>query len=154
MYFLYKIAKHSFGNFKVGYDPVFEWPNSNDASGGATQHALGFSAHRQDAFAAALIFLLHGDDRRLITDNSLVFYINKRIGGPKVDCEIVGKDAEKGIEHQATPYLDTKTARLGSIAERAISRNIIKTKEKWRAGKIVSVAMTSSFTYYIFGVFR
>jgi hypothetical protein len=33
----------------------------------------------------------------------LVFDVNQRVGGSKIDREIVGKDAKEGIEHQQAP---------------------------------------------------
>ncbi|CAB4671555.1 unannotated protein [freshwater metagenome] len=62
MNFLNEVSKHAFGRVEVGDDTVLERADSDDIARGATDHALGFRANRQDAAGV----VVDGDDRWLI----------------------------------------------------------------------------------------
>ena len=49
MNFLNEVSKHAFGSVEVGDNAVLERADSDDVARGATDHALGFGANRQDA---------------------------------------------------------------------------------------------------------
>src|SRR5207249_7394400 len=73
-----EMVQHFFGVFEIGDDTVLHGTDGDDVAGSATQHLLGFLAHR--LHLASL--LVHGDDRRLANHDSLSFGVNQSIGGP------------------------------------------------------------------------
>src|SRR5207248_6242199 len=96
MHFLNKVAEHRFGDLEVSNYAIFHGPNGHDVSRGAAQHPFGLFADGQDVGGARL----NSDHGRLAEDNSLVTYIDQRVGCAQIDANIVGKQALKLREHE------------------------------------------------------
>ena len=91
-----EMAKHGFGHFKVGDDPILHGADSLDVARGTPEHTLGVLTDGQHHAVAARV-LLDGDDGGFAQDDALPLHIHAGIGGPQVDGEIVGKRAENKI---------------------------------------------------------
>jgi hypothetical protein len=66
---------------------------------GSTQHIFGFHADSDDDFAASGGFVLHCDDRWLVENNAALANVNQRVGGSKIDLEVIGEITSKAFEH-------------------------------------------------------
>src|SRR5208337_182855 len=86
-----EIVEHLLGDFEVRDDAVFQGANGDDVAWRAPQHILGFASHRLD-FSADLI---DGDDGGFVNHNALAPRENKGVGGPKVNREVGGENAEQ-----------------------------------------------------------
>ena len=95
-----KCLEHLLGHGEVGDHAVLHRPDGDDVAGRATQHALGLEAHGRDrARATRAAVLADRDHRGLVQDDALPARIDQRVGGAKVDRQIVGKDAAQAFEH-------------------------------------------------------
>src|SRR5262249_60940493 len=93
-----EVAQHRLRDLEVSDDAVLERPDGVDVAGRAPEHALGLGADREDAARGAIV-LLHGDDRRLVADDSLALHVYERVRRPEIDREIVREQAEEAIEY-------------------------------------------------------
>src|SRR4030095_7435363 len=105
MHFLDKVTEHRLGNLKISDHSVLHRADSHDVSRGAAQHPLGLFAYGQDVGGSRL----DGDHRRFAQDYPLVPDINERVGGAKIDANVVGKEAFKLRKHAA----DLTAGRVG-----------------------------------------
>ena len=60
---------------------------------------FGFDADRDDDLAAARGLVLHCDDRRLVEHDAALAHVDQRIGGSKIDGEVIGEITSKAFEH-------------------------------------------------------
>ena len=105
-----EVAQHRLGDFEVGDDTVFERADGDDAPRRAAEHPFGFSANGKHFLAAAPVTLLHRDYGGFVANDPLVFYVDQSVGCPEINGQVVGENAEKGIEHQKTPCFMRSTA--------------------------------------------
>ena len=95
-----KCLEHLLGHGEVGDHAVLHRPDGDDVAGRAAEHALGLEAHGRDrARAARAAVLADRDHRRLVQHDALAARIDQRVGGAKVDRQIVGEDAAQAFEH-------------------------------------------------------
>ena len=57
----------------------------------------------------AFVSLLHGDHRRLVTHDALVFNVNQGVSCPQINREIVGKDADEAAPTSQAPFCAQKS---------------------------------------------
>src|SRR6266581_7954631 len=100
-----------------------------------TEHSLRFSADREHLFAATLVSLFHGNHGRFVANDSLVLDIDQGVGGPEINRKIIRKDAEKGIEHQKTPFTSRANRKSGSE----------KITDLVRASKVIEKSRKNAF---------
>ena len=60
---------------------------------------LASTPDRDDDFAAARGFVLHCDDRGLIEHDAALAHVDQRVGGSKIDREVIGEITSKAFEH-------------------------------------------------------
>ncbi len=70
-----------------------------DRARGTTQHGFGLVAHGQQR----VILLADGNHRWLIEENAFTADVDKRIGGPEIDREVIRHHAGKSTKEHARP---------------------------------------------------
>ncbi len=106
-----EIRQHLLGHVGVIDDTVAHWTDRYNISGRPAQHFFGFMANRQNLVG----FLVYRNDRRLVYDDPLASYINKRIGRSKINRKILRKEPEQAgqqrqwnlLKHSLDQVLDT-----------------------------------------------
>src|SRR5439155_813868 len=68
----------------IAADPVAERPRGDNLSGGPSDHAFGFLAHRDDL---AIVRPL-GDHGRLAQDDALALDVDQRVGRPQINPQV------------------------------------------------------------------
>ena len=99
VHLLDEVLQHLLGVGEVGDHAVLHRPHRGDVAGRAAEHVLGFGADRDDDLAAARRFVLDRDHRRLVQHDAAVADVDQRVGGAKVDREIVGEITAQAFEH-------------------------------------------------------
>ena len=90
MHFLYELLEHLLGNREVRDYPVLHRPDRSDVARRTPQHLLCFETDFLDRFLAArTTFLLDGDNRRLVENDTLTSNIDQRIRRTQIDSNIV-----------------------------------------------------------------
>ena len=97
VYFGNKVAQHGFGDFKIRDNAVLHGADGVDIARGTAEHALGVGTHGQDHVVAAVVFF-YGHHGRFAQDNAFALYIHAGVGGAKVNGQVIGKNAQKGIK--------------------------------------------------------
>jgi len=93
--------QHLFGHREVGNDAVLQRPDCRDVPRRAAQHVLGFQADGFDNPAAPTAVLAYGYYGWLVEDDSVAAGIDKGIGRPEIDRQIVREVPEDVFEHAA-----------------------------------------------------
>jgi hypothetical protein len=96
MHLLNKMTQHRFSNLEISDDAVFHGPNGHDISRGASQHAFGFFAYRQDVGGTGL----NGYHGGFSQDYPSIPYVNEGIGRPKINSNVIGKQAFNLRKHE------------------------------------------------------
>ena len=91
-----EMTQHRFRHFEVRDDAVFQWTHRHDVCRRATEHALGFVAHREDLVRAGL----HRHDRWFAQNDPLILYVNESVGRAEIDSDVAREPAEKSVEHE------------------------------------------------------
>ena len=99
VHLLDEVLQHLLGVGEVRDDAVLHRTHRGDVARGAAQHVLGFHADRDDDLAAARRFVLHCDDRRLVEHDAALAHVDQRVGGSKIDREVIGEITSKAFEH-------------------------------------------------------
>jgi len=79
-----EVREHGSGGIEIGDDPVAERPRGDNLSGGPSDHAFGFLAHRDDL---AIVRPL-GDHGRLAQDDALALDVDQRVGRPQINPQV------------------------------------------------------------------
>jgi len=97
-----EITNHRFSNFKIRNHPILHGTNGDDVARRLAQHELGILADRQHPVGPPLI-LADRHDRRFTKNNPLISHIDKRVGGTKVNRQIIGEPAQNAIPNHQPP---------------------------------------------------
>ena len=81
-------------------------------AGRPADHALGLGADGQHALGLGV----DGDHRRLADDDAAVADVDQRVGGPEVDADVAGEEAEQAVEHGAERVLVGRGVVAGGTA--------------------------------------
>jgi len=116
-----EVAQHRLGDVEVGDDAVLHRADGGDVARGAAEHSLSLVADGADLARDGI----EGDDGRLAEDDALVFDVNERVGGAKVDADVVGEVTEE-VGHDwdgrdesvgGVPPTETNRVAAGSVNE-------------------------------------
>src|SRR6516225_998127 len=113
---LNEMAEHRFGNLEVCDDAVLHRPDRYYIPWGSSQHALGFLANRQNVRGSRL----NRDDGRLSQNNPSIPYVDERVCRPKIDTNVVGKQAFNLRQHEFG-LTETKTKRDSRAGSRLLT---------------------------------
>jgi len=92
MHLLDELFEHLLGHGEVGNHAVLHRTNHGNAARRLAKHFLGFLADGLDGLLGiGAAFEANGNDRRFVENNGPSTHINQRIGGAKVDGEVVGE---------------------------------------------------------------
>ena len=116
-----EVLDHLLGHVEVADDPVAQRPDRDDVGRRPADHPLRLGADGQDPLRLGV----DRDDRRLADDDPAVADVDQRVGGPEVDPDVAGEEAEEAVEHRsggsfACGELDAARASLGRSA---VARN-------------------------------
>ena len=87
MSLLDEVAEHRLGDLEVGNDTILEGADRRDVTGGATEHPLGLVTDGENLGRTRL----DRDDGGFAKDDSLVFNVNKGVGGSEIDADVAGE---------------------------------------------------------------
>ena len=90
-----EVLDHLLGDVEVADDAVAERPDRDDARRRPADHPLRLRPDRQDALRLGV----DRDDRRLAHDDPAVADVDQGVGGPEVDPDVAGEEAEEAVEH-------------------------------------------------------
>jgi hypothetical protein len=88
--------EHRFGDLEIGDDAILQRADGDDVAGRATEHPLGFIAHREDAFGAGF----DGDDGRFAENNAAIANVNEGVGGAEIYTNIIRKKTRKNVHRK------------------------------------------------------
>ena len=90
-----EVLDHLLGDVEVADDAVAQRPDRDDVGRRPADHPLGLRPDGQHALGL-------GVDRhhaRLAHDDPAVAHVDQRVGGPEVDPDVAGEEAEQAVEH-------------------------------------------------------
>ena len=91
-----EVLDHLLGHVEVADDAVAQRADRDDVGRRPADHPLGLRADRQDALGLGV----DGHDGRLAHDDPAVAHVDQRVGGPEVDPDVAGEEAEDPVEHR------------------------------------------------------
>jgi hypothetical protein len=97
--FLDEVLQHLLGVGEIRNDAVLHGAHRGDVPGRPAQHVLRFDPDGDDDLAAAGGFVLHCDDGRLVEHDAPLAHVDQRVGGSKIDGEVIGEITSKAFEH-------------------------------------------------------
>ena len=92
-----KMTQHGFGDIKICNHAVSHGANGHNIARRPAQHVLGFLSHSQHPVFMAVI-RTNRDNRWFPQHNALALHIDQRIGRPKINGQIAGKNPQDGIQ--------------------------------------------------------
>ena len=92
---VHEVLDHLLGHVEVADDAVAQWPDGDDVGRGPADHPLGLRPDGQHALGLGV----DRDDGRLAHDDPAVADVDQRVGGPEVDPDVAGEEAEQAVEH-------------------------------------------------------
>ena len=92
---VHEVLDHLLGHVEVADDAVAQRPDRDDVGRRPADHPLGLGADRQDPPGLGV----DRHDRRLAHDDAAVADVDQRVGGPEVDPDVAGEEAEDPVEH-------------------------------------------------------
>ena len=95
MNFINKVMKHLLGNIKIRNNPVTQRPNSQNISGGFSNHLLRLGSNRQNLPC----FLVDSDNRGFTDNNSLATNKHHCVRRTEINTNIMGEEPKKTIQH-------------------------------------------------------
>ena len=84
---------------KSAMTPSFSGRMAVMLPGRAAEHVLGLGAHRLHGLAAAAWLVANGDHGGLVEDDALPAHIDKSVGRPEIDRQIVREVAQQLLQH-------------------------------------------------------
>jgi hypothetical protein len=90
-----EVANHLLGHVEVADHAVAERPDGDDVRRRSADHSLRLRADRQHPLGACL----DRDDGRLADHDAAVLDVDQGVGGPEVDPDVAGEQAEDAVEH-------------------------------------------------------
>ena len=90
-----EVLDHLLGHVEVADDAVAQRPDRDDVGRRPADHPLGLGADGQDPLGLGV----DGHDGRLAHDDPAVADVDQRVGGPEVDPDVAGEEAEDPVEH-------------------------------------------------------
>ena len=106
-----EVLDHLLGDVEVADDPVAQRPDRDDVGRRPADHPLGLGADRQDPLASSRRWRRR--DGSLMTMPA-VADVDERVGGPEVDPDVAGEEAEEAVEHGAGRVLRGVIGRRGA----------------------------------------
>jgi len=91
-----EVLDHLLGHVEVADDPVAQRPDRDDVGRRPADHPLGLGADGQDALGLGI----DRHDGRFAHDDAAVADVHQRVGGPEVDPDVAGEEAEDPVEHE------------------------------------------------------
>ncbi len=98
-----EVLDHLLRDFEVSDHAVAQRPDCFDRARCSPQHPFGFVANSQDLVSPALV--ADSDNGRFVQHYASVGHIDQRVGGAKVDRQVLTQQAEKGGKHRASQKL-------------------------------------------------
>ena len=95
MHPVHEVLDHLLGDVEVADDAVAQRPDRDDVRRRPADHPLRLGADGQDALGLGV----DRDDRRLAHHDPAVADVDQRVGGPEVDADVAGEEAEQAVEH-------------------------------------------------------
>ena len=92
---VHEVLDHLLGHVEVADDAVAQRPDRDDVRRRPADHPLRLGADRQDPLRLGV----DRDDRRLADDDPAIPDVDQRVGGPEVDPDVAGEEAEQAVEH-------------------------------------------------------
>ena len=106
----HEVLDHLLGHVEVADDAVAQRADRDDVGRRPADHPLGLGADGQDPLGLGV----DGHDRRLAHDDPAVADVDQRVGGPEVDPDVAGEEAEDAVEHGAGRVLRGRGRSVGS----------------------------------------
>ena len=103
-----EVLDHLLGHVEVADDAVAERPDRDDVGRRPADHPLRLGPDREDP----LRLRVDRDDRRLAHHDPAVADVDQRVGGPEVDPDVAGEEAEEAVEHDGGQVLRVLVGRI------------------------------------------
>ena len=121
---VHEVLDHLLGDVEVADDAVAQRADRDDVGRRPADHPLGLGADGQDALGLGV----DGDDGRLAHDDAAVADMDEGVGGPEVDADVAGEEAEQAVEHGGGKVL---VGRVRGSSTRAIRRRRDDRRGAW-----------------------
>ena len=103
-----EVLDHLLGHVEVADDAVAQRPDRDDVGRRPADHPLGLGADGQDPLGLGV----DRHDRRLAHDDPAIADVDQGVGGPEVDPDVAGEEAEEAVEHDGGQVLRAGSGRV------------------------------------------
>ena len=107
MRFLDEVVQHFLGDFEVSDHAVLHGLDGDDVAGRAAKHFFRLFADRFDLGGV----LVDGHDGRLVDDDAFATRVYERVGGPEIDGQVAGENAEERPQIVKAPCAGMESVR-------------------------------------------
>ena len=104
---LHEVLDHLLGHVEVADDPVAQRADGDDVRRRPADHPLGLGADGEDLLRLGV----DRDHRRLAHHDAAIADVDERVGGPEVDADVAGEEAEQAVEHGGNRILVGRVGR-------------------------------------------